>query len=88
MERNSQAGLGLKELIATLVVAGILLMIGVVVFAQVKSAIGTSTLTGTANSTVTQVENTTYSAFNLATVALVVLAAAVIIGILIQAFGA
>ena len=63
-------------------------MIGVVVFAQVKSAIGTDVLTGTANTTVTQVENTTYSAFNLATVALVVLAAAVIIGILIQAFGA
>lgn len=88
MKRNCQAGLGLKELIATLVVAGILLMIGVVVFAQVKTAIAPTGLSSTASSTISQVESTTYSAFNLATVALVVLAAAVIIGILIQAFGA
>jgi len=86
--RKSQAGVGLKELIATLVVAGILLMIGVVVFAQVKTAVTPIDLSSTASSTVTQIESTTYSAFNLATVALVVLAAAVIIGILIQAFGA
>ena len=77
---------GLKELIATLVVAGVLLIVGVVVFAKVKAAVpGTS---GEANSTIAQVESTTYDSFELATVALIVLAAAVIIGILIRAFGA
>jgi len=79
---------GLKELIATLVVSGVLLIIGVVVFAKVKASINTSDLTADANSTMTQVETTTYDAFELATVALIVLAAAVIIGILISAFGA
>ena len=79
--------IGLKELIATLVVAGVLLIVGVVVFAKVKDSMGTD-LTGTANETVNNVETTAYDAFELATVALIVLAAAVIIGILIRAFGA
>jgi len=78
---------GLKELIATLVVSGVLLIVGTVVFAKVKNSMGTD-LTGQANETITGVESTTYEAFELATVALIVLAAAVIIGILIRAFGA
>lgn len=79
---------GLKELIATLVVAGVLLIVGIVVFAKVKATISTDDLTASANSTINQVESTTYDSFELATVALIVLAAAVIIGILIRAFGA
>lgn len=84
--RMGQA-VGLKELVATLVVAGVLLIVGTVVFAKVKTSMG-SDLTGDANTTVANVESTTYDAFELATVALIVLAAAVIIGILIRAFGA
>lgn len=81
---------GLKELIATLVVSGLLLIIGVVVFAKVKSSITSTTndLSAAANTTISNVETTSYSAFQLATVALIVLAAAVIIGILVRAFGA
>ena len=79
--------IGLKELVATLVVSGILLIVGTVIFAEVKDSMG-SDLTGEANTTVTNVEETAYDAFELATVALIVLAAAVIIGILIRAFGA
>jgi len=78
---------GLKELIATLVVSGVLLIVGTVVFAKVKNSMGDD-LEGAANDTVNDVEATTYEAFQLATVALIVLAAAVIIGILIRAFGA
>ena len=78
---------GLKELVATLIVSGILLIIGTVVFAKVKASMGND-MTGAANATISNVETTTYSAFELATVALIVLAAAVIIGILIRAFGA
>jgi len=88
MQMRFGQSVGLKELIATLVVSGVLLIIGVVVFAKVKASINTSDLTADANSTMTQVETTTYDAFELATVALIVLAAAVIIGILISAFGA
>lgn len=80
--------IGLKELVATLVVVGVLLIVGVVVFAQVKSAMPTGASSAQSNATIANVESTTYSAFELATVALIVLAAAVIIGILIRAFGA
>ena len=79
---------GLKELIATLVVSGVLLIVGTVVFAQVKSSISTDDLSNDSQDTVDNVESTAYDAFQLATVALIVLAAAVIIGILIRAFGA
>ena len=85
--KKSQA-VGLKELIATLVVSGILLMIGVVVFSTVRNTVDQDSMSTDANTTVDQIEETTYDSFELATVALIVLAAAVIIGILIRAFGA
>lgn len=84
--RKSQA-VGLKELIATLVVSGILLIIGVTVFASVKNTVNQDDFSTEANATVDNVEQTTYDSFELATVALIVLAAAVIIGILLSAFG-
>ncbi len=86
MEIRYNQAVGMKELIATLVVSGILLIVGIVVFAKVKD--GMPSVTGDANTTVESVANTAYDAFELATVALLVLAAAVIIGILIRAFGA
>ena len=79
--------LGMKELIATLVVSGILIMVGTIVFAKVRAAMPTD-ISNASNNTVNNVEATAYDAFELSTVALIVLAAAVIIGILIQAFGA
>jgi hypothetical protein len=88
--RLGQAGIGLKELIATLVVSGILIIVGVVVFSKVKtSMVGSGSDLGvSANNTINAVESTAYDAFKLATIALIVLASAVIIGILIRAFGA
>jgi hypothetical protein len=53
---------GLKELIATLVVSGILLIVGTVVFSQVRGSM--MDLTGAANDTVTNIEDTTYNALN------------------------
>jgi len=85
--KKSQS-VGLKELIATLVVSGILLIIGVTVFSKVRGTIDQDDMTADANATILNVETTTYDSFELATVALIVLAAAVIIGILIRAFGA
>jgi len=86
MELRYNQAVGMKELIATLVVSGILLIVGIVVFAKVKDSM--PAVTGDANTTVESVATTSYDAFELATVALIVLAAAVIIGILIRAFGA
>ena len=83
-----QAGVGIKELIATLVVSGVLLLVGVIVFATVASTLPTSTLSTSASSTVTNITNTAYSGFQLATVALIVLAASMIIAILVRSFAA
>lgn len=85
MKSKKCQAIGLKELIAALVVSGILLMIGVVVFAKVRASMGTLS-NANATAAVQTVENTAYDSFELATVALIVLAAAVIIGILIRAF--
>ena len=85
--------IGLKELVATLVVSGVLLIVGTVVFAHVKDSLDSDLLENADNTstqageTVSNVEDTAYGAFELATVALIVLAASVIIGILIRAFG-
>ena len=86
--RLGQAGVGLKELIATLVVSAILIIVGIYVFAKVKASMGTEDLGANATAAVMAVEKSAYDSFTLATVALIVLAAAVIIGILIRAFGA
>lgn len=55
---------GLKELIATLVVSGVLLIVGTVVFAKVKNSLAnTSGLSADANTTISSVESTSYDAF-------------------------
>jgi len=87
MRLKQSQQVGMKELIATLVVSGILLIVGIVVFAKVKDAMPNLASTE-ANETIDAVESIAYDSFELATVALIVLAAAVIIGILIRAFGA
>jgi len=63
---------GLKELVATLVVSGVLLIVGTVVFAKVKGSMDSTDLGTDANNTISNVETTTYDAFELATVALIV----------------
>ena len=85
--KNSQA-MGMKDLIATLIVSGVLLLVGIVVFGQVKYAMNADGLGASATVAVTSIESTTYNAFKLGVVALIVLAAATIIGILVRAFGA
>jgi len=87
MKLKQNQAVGMKELIATLVVSGILLIVGIVVFAKVKDAMPALNNTA-ANTSLNNVESITFDSFELATVALIVLAAAVIIGILIRAFGA
>lgn len=55
---------GLKELVATLVVSGVLLIVGTVVFAKVKSSMGDSIVeNSTADTTIDNVETTAYDAF-------------------------
>lgn len=65
----------------SLIVVGIALIIGIVVLAQVWSSI--PSLEGTANTTATEIFNTTLQAFSLMTVSLIVMAAAAIIAVLL-----
>lgn len=88
METRQSQAMGMKDLIATLVVSGILLIVGIVVFAKVKASLPTGDLDANGTAALNTIQDTTYDAFTLAVVALIVLAAAVIIGILIRAFGA
>jgi len=70
----------------SLIVVGIALIIGIVVLAQVWGSI--PSLEGTANTTATEIFNTTLQAFSLMTVALIVMAAAAIIAVLLALTGA
>jgi len=86
MELSKKAQGGLAGLVSTLVVVGILLIIGVFVFTTVDSSIDKNSMTADANSTIEDVEDNFFNATSLAVVALIVLAASVIIGILLGAF--
>jgi uncharacterized membrane protein len=61
----------------TLVIAAVALIIGVLVFSEVFDAL--PTLAGTANTTATSIQSTTFDAFNLAAIGLIVLAAVAVL---------
>ena len=69
-----------ENLVLSLVLGGILLIVGVSVISSTFSAM--PVLTGAANTTATNIVTTTFSAFNLGTVVLIVSAAGAIIGAL------
>lgn len=79
---------GLVGVVSSLVVVGILLIVGILVFSNVDNSIDQSGFTTDQNTTTENVRDTTLDAFSLVTVALIVLAAAAILTILIRAFRA
>ena len=81
MGKKAQA-LGIRELVTTLAVAGILFIVGVLIFSKVDSAIDTSSFTADQNSTVDTIRTTVLDSFELGVIALIVLAAVVILGFL------
>ena len=81
MGRKAQA-LGIRELVTTLAVAGILFIVGVLIFSKVDSAIDTSSFTTSQNATVDTIRSTVLDSFELGVIALIVLAAVVILGVL------
>jgi len=83
---NKKAQSGLVGLVTTLVVVGILVIIGVLVYNKVSGSIDQTEFTAEANTTVSNVTSTFFDSIDLTTVALIVLAASVIIGILLTAF--
>ena len=82
MKNKKGQAIGLRELFTTLVVAGILAIVGVLIFSQVNSAINQDSFTTSQNTTVTNIQDTVLDAFELGIIALIVLAAVVILGTL------
>ena len=74
-------GQGIGGSFIGIVVAAILLIIGVLVFAIVSTSIPTTSISSAANTTINTIISTAYSAFDLATVGLIVLAAVIILGL-------
>jgi len=69
------------------VVAAVGIMVGVLVFYNVQTALPTSTLDASAQTVISNVATTAGSGFTLLTVSLIVIAASVILGILIGGMG-
>ena len=83
MGKKAQA-LGIRELVTTLAVAGILFIVGVLIFSKVDSAIDTSSFSAAQNATVDTIRTTVLDSFELGVIALIVLAAVVILAILFK----
>ena len=81
-KRSSKGQLAVLGAVIGFVVIAITLIIGVRVFSDVEGTINIADTT--ANTTATNVINQTYSSFELAAVILVVIVAAVILGVLGQ----
>lgn len=78
---KNMKGQGIGGSFIGIVVAAILLIIGVLVFAIVSTSIPTTSISTAANTTINNIISTAYSAFDLATVGLIVLAAVIILGL-------
>ncbi len=81
VDYKSMKGQGIGGSFIGIVVAAILLIIGVLVFAIVSTSIPTTGISSAANTTINNIISTSYSAFDLATVGLIVLAAVIILGL-------
>jgi len=81
MNKKAQA-IGLRELFTTLVVAGILAIVGVLIFSKTSGSIDQSGFTAAQNTTVTTFKDTVLDSFELGIIALIVLAAVVILSTL------
>ena len=63
-----------------LVVIAVTMIIGIYVYSSIYGNINTSALDATAQSTITSVNSTVYSGFNLLVILIIVLAAAAVLG--------
>jgi CHASE3 domain sensor protein len=83
VKQKGQA-IGIGNQFISLALGAIILIISVVIFASITPLIfqiaNESAIPAAANASINNIVNTTFSAFNLSTVALIVVAAAIIIG--------
>jgi len=83
LAKNKKAqAIGIRELVTTLAVAGILFIVGVLIFSKVDASIDTGSFTTAQNNTVDVIRNTVLDSFELGVISLIVLAAVVILAVL------
>lgn len=83
LAKNKKAqAIGIRELVTTLAVAGILFIVGVLIFSKVDASIDTGSFTAAQNATVETIRNTVLDSFELGVISLIVLAAVVILAVL------
>jgi len=76
--RKAQA-MGVRELFITLAVAGVIAIVGLLIFSNVTSSINQDSFSTAQNSTAAKIKDTTLDSFELGVVALIVLAAAAVL---------
>ena len=80
MFKNTKAqAMGIRELFITLAVAGVIAIVGLLIFSNVSASINQDSFTTSQNSTAAKIKDTTLDSFELGVVALIVLAAVVIL---------
>ena len=86
MNMPKRRGISLGAVLA-LVIAAIALVVGVYLIGTFQSVLNTSGLPSTAQVAIGSVFSTTYSAFQLAVVGLIVIAAVAILSLVVSGFG-
>lgn len=77
---------GIREAVGTLVGGGVLMMVGLFAYSKIGKTIDQSGFTTAENTTLANIKSNIVSGFDLASVAFIVIAASVIIGIIYLAF--
>jgi len=86
IKKRDPASMGINGLVSTLVVGGVLMMVGIYAYTKVGSSIDSSSFTTAENTTFEGIKTNVLSGFDLGSVAFIVIAAAIIISILLTAF--
>ena len=78
-ESKKAQAMGIRELFITLAVAGVIALVGLLIFSNVSASINQDSFSTAQNTTAAKIKDTTLDSFELGVVALIVLAAVVIL---------
>lgn len=78
-ESKKAQAMGIRELFVTLAVAGVIAIVGLLIFSNVTASINQDSFSAAQNTTAAKIKDTTLDSFELGVIALIVLAAVVIL---------
>ena len=81
-ESKKAQAMGIRELFITLAVAGVIALVGLLIFSNVSASINQDSFSTAQNTTAAKIKDTTLDSFELGVVALIVLAAIAIMAII------